>query len=180
MPRLLKISLLAAVATCALALVPSATAATVTYPFPSANSTVVASVGFIDADEVGYFWSAARGDLVSETFAGPFVVNRATLNVEVVQNVLNSGAEVDWAIEINGNFVGSFVVAEGFTGPILKTLKFPPMFGLLYTVTLRVTNEVPGGAGSITLAYADPFAHSIQLSQNQCPTFGTAPCWFDR
>ena len=32
------------------------------YVFPSGTSTVVASIGFIDDTQIGYFWSAARGD----------------------------------------------------------------------------------------------------------------------
>jgi hypothetical protein len=180
MPRLVKSVVMVLLATCALASVPSATAASATFAFPSSNSTVVASVGFLDADEAGYFWSAARGDLVSETFSGPLFVNKAVLSVEVVENVLNSGAEVDWNVEINGNVVGSFVVPEGFTGLIIQTMKFPRIMGPMYAVTLRVTNEVPGGAGSHTLAYADPFAHSIQLSMGSCPNIGSVPCWADR
>ena len=50
-----------------------------TFDFPSSDSTVVGSVGFIDADEVGFFWSMQRGDRVSETFtfSGPSSINRA-------------------------------------------------------------------------------------------------------
>jgi hypothetical protein len=176
MPRLLKSFVLTLLVVSALAIVPSATALPVTYPFPSSNSTVVASVGFIDADEVGFFWSAARGDLVSETFSGPPAIFGATLMVEVVGNVLNSGAFVDWDIEINGVVVGSFTVNQGFTGPITRNLTFPKIFGPMYTVTIRVTNEVAGGQGSHTLAYAGPFAHSIKLSDIFCPTIGSGPC----
>jgi hypothetical protein len=182
MRRPVKTLILALLAACSLAIVPSATAASVTFDFPSDDSTVVGSVGFIDADEVGYFWSAARGDLVSETFAGPNFVDRAVLSVEVVQNVLNNGAEVDWDIEINGIVVGSFVVPEGFFGPIVRDMSFPRIVGPMYTVTIRVTNEVAGGEGSHTLAYAGSFAHSIELFRwvpcaNQ--RMGV-PCWVDR
>jgi hypothetical protein len=176
MPRLMKSFVLALLAACALAVVPSATAAPMTYPFPSSNSTVVASVGFIDANQVGYFWSAARGDLVSETFAGPTVIYGATLNLEVIENALNSGAFVDWDVEINGVVVGSFTVNQGFIGPFTKQLSFPRIVGPMYTVTIRVTNEVAVGQGSHTLAYAGPYAHSITLSDIFCPPRGSGPC----
>jgi hypothetical protein len=163
-------------AACALAVVPSATAAPVTHPFPSDDSSVVGSVGFIDANQVGYFWSAARGDLVSETFAGPLGIYSVTLNLEVIENALNSGAFVDWDVEINGIVVGSFTVNQGFLGPFTQTYAFPRIAGPMYTVTLRVTNEVAGGQGSHTLAYADPFAHSVRLSDIFCPVRAGGPC----
>jgi hypothetical protein len=160
MPRLLKSFVLALLVACSLAVVPSATALSTTHPFPSNDSTVVGSVGFIDSDEVGYFWSAARGDSVSETFNGPVKLLRAVLRVQVVENVLNSGAFVDWDVEINGILVGSFSVPEGYTGPIVEDMIFPAITGPTYNVAIRVTNEVAGGQGSHTLAYAGLFAHS--------------------
>lgn len=133
------------------------------FDFPSNDSTVVASVGFIDSDEVGFFWSATRGDLVSETFMGPTAVNRAVLNVHVVNNALSAGNEVDWDLTINGVIVGGFSVASGFTGPVTLNVGFPAIFGPTYTVAIKVTNTVPVGGGSHTLAYAGDFAHSIEL-----------------
>ena len=133
------------------------------YVFPSSSSTVVASIGFIDDDEVGYFWSAARGDRVSQTFSGPASVNAALLKATVVTNVLNSGAEVDWNLEINSVVVGRFRVVEGFTGVITLARTFAPISGPNYDITIRVTNEVPSGQGSITLAYAGAWIHGIKL-----------------
>lgn len=133
--------------------------------FPSANSNVIGSVGFIDNDEVGHFWSVSRGDSVSETFNGPNKVKHAILDVEVVRNALNSGAHVDWDLVINGQTVGSFVVNEGFLGPKHLDVRFPRITGGTYRVTIRVTNEVAGGQGSHTLAYAGSFAHSIKLKK---------------
>ena len=133
------------------------------FDFPSAASQVVASVGFIDDDEVGYFWSAARGDRVSQTFSGPASVNAAQLKATVVTNVLNSGAEVDWNLEINSLVVGRFRVVEGFTGTLTLARTFAPISGPNYDVTIRVTNEVPSGEGSITLAYAGAWIHGIKL-----------------
>ena len=176
MPRLMKSFVLGLLAACAIAIVPSAAAAPVTYPFPSADSTVVGSVGFIDANQVGYFWSAARGDLVSETFAGPTAIYGATLNLEVIENVLAPTAFVDWDVEINGVVVGSFTVNSGDFGPFTVNLAFPRITGPMYDVTIRVTNEVAGGDGSHTLAYDGPYAHSIRLSDIFCPPRGSGPC----
>jgi hypothetical protein len=70
---------------------PVATAGAAVFDFPSRSSTVVASVGFIDAQQIGSFWSVSRGDRVSQSFAGPDLVNRAILQLDVVTNVLNQG-----------------------------------------------------------------------------------------
>lgn len=153
-----------------LAIAPSATAGTalkgvapsVVKEFPSADSTVVGSLGFIDDDEVGYFWSVERGDRVTESFSGPPSVRKAVLRVEVVNNALNSGAYVEWEFSINGVVVGTFRVEEGQTGPIRVSSQFAPIPGPTYEVTIRVTNEVPVGQGSHTLAYAGSFAHHIR------------------
>jgi hypothetical protein len=136
-----------------------------TFDFPSSDSTVVGSVGFFDADEVGAFWSMQRGDRVSETFtfSGPSSINRALLQVAVVTNVLAPGQSVNWNLEINGTVLGSFTVPAGFTGPLTLDVSFPPISGPTYAVTIRVTNEVPGGGGAHTLAYAGNLAHSIEL-----------------
>ena len=160
--------LLALVATTMLvALAPSAaragTAPSTTYAFPSAGSTVVGSVGFIDADEVGYFWSVARGDSVSQSFAGPASVTKAGLKVTVMFNNLNSGAHVDWSLEINGTPVARFRVPQGYLGPITLRKVFPAIAGPNYAVKIRVTNEVAVGQGSVTLAYAGASAHVLVL-----------------
>jgi len=168
MRRFATIGALALVAACTvLALAPSsAVASNPTFAFPSSSSTVVGSVGFIDSTQVGYFWSAARGDKVSQTFTGPSEISRAILNVDVVANFLNSGNQVDWNLQINGTPVGSFAVHEGVTGAVTLDVSFPPIAGPSYNVTIRVTNQVPGGGGSISLAYAGSLPHSIQLFES--------------
>lgn len=134
-----------------------------TFDFPSEDSTVVASGGFINDVEVGYFWSAARGDSVSQTFRASECINRAILDVDVPYNVLAPDAFVTWELVINGVVVGSFTVDAGFTGEITEAFTFPAIFGPNYDVELRVANEVAAGDGSITLAYAGDFAHSLTL-----------------
>jgi hypothetical protein len=154
----------ALVVACVLAVwAPVATAGAAVFEFPSSRSTVVASVGFVDSQQIGSFWSVARGDRVSESFAGPDGVNRAILRLDVVSNVLNADWEVDWNVEINQVVVGRFVVKSGFTGPVTVDLDFAPIPGPTYAVTLRVTNEVDGGAGSHTLAFAGDLPHALEL-----------------
>jgi hypothetical protein len=141
-------------------------AVTAKFSFPSSSSTVVGSTGFIDSTQVGYFWSAARGDRVSQTFSGPSSVKRAILKVDVVTNALSNGAHVSWDLVINGHVVGHFNVAEGFTGPKTVNVQFHRIVGPSYDVTIRVTNEVAPGEGSMTLAYAGAFPHQIKLQKN--------------
>jgi hypothetical protein len=162
-------SLLALVATTMLvALAPSAAQAgnvapSAAYQFPSASSTVVGSVGFIDADEVGYFWSVSRGDSVSETFVGAGAIDGAGLKVTVLFNNLNSGAHVDWSLEINSVVIARFRVAEGFLGSITLRRTFAAIPGPNYDAKLMVLNEVAFGQGSITLSYAGSSAHFLLL-----------------
>lgn len=130
--------------------------------FPSSTSTVIGSIGFIDDYEVGYFWSAARGDSVEQTFSGPAAVRRAILKLDVTYNGLY-GSDEDWALSINGTDVGSFTITQGQTGPLKEVFKFHAIRGGTYDVKLRETNEVPGGDGSIALRYAGDGWHSVAL-----------------
>ena len=160
------VGLLAVVAFLLLAITPgyASTNSVVTKAaFPSSSSTVVGSVGFINGTECGYFWSAARGDSVSQTIHGPGGIKRAILKLDVVTNVLSGGNEVDWDILINGVNVGHFIVHEGQTGLIRFKAHFGRIVGPNYDVVIKVTNEVPSGGGSHTLAYAGALPHSIQL-----------------
>jgi hypothetical protein len=134
-----------------------------TYAFPSATSSVVASVGFIDATQVGYFWSVSRGDSVTETFSGPASITQVGLKVSVPTNALNSGAYVAWSLEINGTPVARFKVPQGFVGAKKLFKTFSAITGPTYTVKLRVTNEVAPGQGSITLVYAGTQPHILLL-----------------
>jgi hypothetical protein len=139
------------------------------HDFPSDDSTVVGSVGFIDSSRVGYFWSSSRGDLVSETFADPLTsVSHAAFDFEVVSNNLNPGFHVDWDVLINGTTVGGFMIYDGFTGQASLNLDFSPIANVAgeYTVSFVVTNEVPDGDGSISLAYDAPYAHSVELTSS--------------
>lgn len=131
-------------------------------PFPSASSTVIASTGFIDDYEVGYFWSAARGDSVEQTFSGPATVRKAVLKLDVTYNGLN-GSDEDWALSINGTDVGTFTITQGQSGPFKEVFKFHGISGGSYDVKIRETNEVPSGDGATALRYAGDGYHSIAL-----------------
>jgi hypothetical protein len=169
--RLGHISLLSVLALAAAGLAPSVAnaaddAVTTVSAFPSATSTVVGSTGFIDDDEVGYFWSASRGDSVTESLPGPKKIKRAILDVDVVTNGLAAGAHTDWNLLIDGTVVGSFVVNSGFVGTIHVDEKFAKKKKSPYDVSIKMTNEVASGEGAITLAYAGAHAHSIDLRKN--------------
>ena len=140
--------------------------------FPSDDSTVVGSVGFINANEIGWFWSIARGDMVSESFVDPLpYVNQAAFDLAVPNNVLNSGAEVDWDVIVNGITIGSFIIPQGFTGTKSLDFSFAKIASVAgaYEVALVVTNEVPGGYGSHSFAYDGEYPHSVELSYIPAP-----------
>jgi hypothetical protein len=135
-----------------------------TFEFPSSSSTVVASGGS-PAGTVGYFWSKARGDKVSQAFVGPSYIEHAALTVQPSTNSLLLGSEVDWTLSINGVDIGSFVVPPGTTSPIVFERSFTAMPGPNYAVEMRVTNEVGSGQGSISLPTTGGTGlHSLDLS----------------
>jgi hypothetical protein len=139
-------------------------AAAVVEDFPSADSTVVGSEGFIDGTQVGWFWSVGRGDSVTETFVtSEPSVDRAVFDFVVPTNYLHPGAYVNWDVLINGITTGSFTVNEGQTGAVHLDFAFAPIAGPGYTVRFEVTNEVPGGDGSHSLGYAGIHAGTVEL-----------------
>lgn len=145
-----KIVALAATLACSAA---ASAAGSYTAQFPSDLSSVTASVGHM-APEVGYFWSAARGDQVSQTFAGTGVFGATSLKLDILvsQNVLKD--HVDWDVYVNGVDVGdwTWTAAQG-TGYMHETYNFAAIAGDSYEIKLAVKNEVPDGWGSIALNY---------------------------
>lgn len=147
---------------CSVGLVGAAQASE-TFDFPSANSSVVGSVGFINTFEIGWFWSASRGDSVQESFTSNLgAVDRTILDLDVVNNGL-SQIGVDWRVLLNGTAIGSFTVGLGFTGPLSVDLMHSPVgaVGGAYDLRIEVTNEVPGGGGAHTLGYAAPHPSTV-------------------
>ncbi len=126
----------------------------VTVAFPSASSAVVDS-GVNDSSQAAYFWSAARGDSITETFSntGLTSVGKLDLGVNVTQNFLSAGAQVAWNVLLNGTVVGSWAWSDtSGTGPLFQSYTFAPITGGgTYTLRMEVTNEVPAGDGSIAL-----------------------------
>lgn len=144
----------AALGLVAIATVTGAMAQTFSATFPSDSSTVVSSTGALSATSIGYFWSVARGDMVEETYVGTGLASvvQLDLELEVVENVLSGGSQVDWDVRVNGNSVGSFSVAEGYLGAISESFAFAAIAGAgTYTVGIHVSNEVAPGFGSIAL-----------------------------
>jgi len=146
-----------------------------TFSFPTASSTIVGSVGVIDPSQIGYFWSATRGDLVSETFADPAAfVTSLDLDLTVPTNVLSSGNAVNWDVILNGTTVGNFSIVSGFTGNFLQSYVFAPIASAGgYTVTLEVTNTVPGGGGSHTFGIGERYDPTVTFNGEQVPEPGT-------
>ncbi len=125
--------------------------------FPSADSTVVGSVGVIAPGEFGFFWSVARGDSIEETFTGTGLNTVFQLDLEfaILDNVLNRGASVFWDVLVNGIVVGnwSWSDTDGL-GTVSESYSFAPIFGGGdYTIRMEVTNEVADGFGSISIGY---------------------------
>ena len=142
--------------------------------FPSADSTVIASYPIVNATTFGAFWSAARGDSVTETFAtSEPLVNRAVFDFVVPTNALAAGRSVNWNVLINSRVIGTFTVNSGQTGPVHLEFSFAAIPGPSYTVRFKVTNEVPTGAGSHTLGYAGIHAGTVQLIGGAVPCVTT-------
>jgi len=130
--------------------------------FPSASSVVVGSVGQIDAENIGHFWSRSRGDSVTETFAGPASITSYSLVVDIPLNSLNSGNSLSWKVVINGTVVDSFTVLDTQSS-LSAGSSFAAIAGPNYSVLLRVTNGVPGGGGSHSFRYAGTGNNSLTL-----------------
>jgi hypothetical protein len=155
------------------AIAPAASLAAL-HSFPSNGSAVVGSVGFVNGAEAGYFWSAARGDKVTETFADPLLsVDRAILDFAVQSNVL-ANTPVQWNVLLNSTVVGNFQINPGFTGPSHQDFTFAPIanIGGQYSIAFVVTNEIGFGGGSHTLAYAGNWPHSVELISAPIPAPG--------
>ena len=139
------------------------------HDFPSADSEVVASVGFIDGERVGFFWTQTRGDRVTEFFDDPASeVTRVVFDFEVLTNGLRE--TLQWALLINGEEVARFEVPPGLSGPQQIDATFPaiPAVGGGYEVSFETRNDISGGAGAHTLRYAGAGPFQIELIGEDC------------
>ena len=137
--------------------VTGASAATYYDLFPSNDSTVVASVGFIPPFYYGYFFSATDGHKVEETFTntGLESVVGLKLNLVVALDSLTT-APLSWNVLVNDIFVGRWTQRpiDG-TGPKEFNYVFPDIIGHgTYTIAMKVTADVP--IGSIALGFSSP------------------------
>ncbi len=133
------------------------------FGFPSDDSDVVGSLGFIDDDEVGFFWSEARGDRVTETFTSSLgEITRVVWDFDIVRSSL--GETLDWTLLINGVEVTD-VSFSGETGPQQIDVTFPAIAasGGAYEVSFEATSEVSPGLGSMTLRYAGDGPRDIEF-----------------
>ncbi|MGB9620648.1 MAG: hypothetical protein ACPL7K_09570 [Armatimonadota bacterium] len=126
-------------------------AASFTAQFPSPSSSFVASTTL----HFKYFWSVSRGDCIYQQFTGTGItaVDRILLDFVVDENALDT-VPVNWDVRINGTTVGSWSWGpQDGTGPVSLDYSFAPITGNgSYLVGMYVTNEVPSGLGSISLA----------------------------
>lgn len=132
----------------------SAQASTYSFTFPTAQSQVKASTGFLNSSEVGYFWSATRGDSISQQYVGSgvFGATHLELDLTVSRNSLRPTASTQWDILVNGKDVGDWTVNQATgTGTTHLSLNFGPVTGEFNTLALVLKNNVASGAGSIAL-----------------------------
>lgn len=147
-----------------------ASASTFYDPFPSSDSTVVGSVGFIDSLRIGYFYSETDGHLVQETFTDTGLESVVGLKLSLVVTDDSLTEVLVWNVFVNDIFVGDWVQRpiDG-TGPKEFNYVFPDIIGNgTYTVAMRVRQDVPQGSGSIALGYSDFQPGSLLLVG--CPT----------
>lgn len=138
----------------AVATVNGALAQTFSATYPSDSSSVVASVGELSPTSIGYFWSAVLGHEVEETFVGTGLgsVVQLDLELEVTENVLATGQQVDWDVRVNGTSVGSFTILDTDLGAFSESFTFAAIAGAgTYTVGMHVSNTVGNGLGSVAL-----------------------------
>ena len=139
-----------------------------TFDFPSADSTVVASVGFRDGENIGAFWSQVRGDRVTEFFADPASeVTGVRWELDITRQGLREPLE--WALLINGVEVAS---VSYFTesGPQVIEATFPAIAssGGGYEVSFECRSTVAPGLGSMDLRYAGAGPFQIELIGESC------------
>jgi hypothetical protein len=140
--------------------------------FPSDDSTVVASIGFIPPFSYGYFFSKTDGHMVEETFTGTGLTSVVGLELNLVVTEDSLTSTLGWDVFVNDVFVGNwFQRAIDGTGPKEFDFVFSDIIGNgTYTVAMKVRNDVPLGEGSIALGFtSDPFPAQLLLVGCACP-----------
>lgn len=108
-----------------------------------------------------HVWTA--GDYWAQEFdaTGLNCVGSLSLDLFIDDNILDTGAQVDMNVLLNGTAVGSFTLLPGVTG--LQNFTFNPIgpiSGPDFYVKMLETNTVPGGFGSVSI---NPAQSSITL-----------------
>jgi|GEM_PF-4988185 len=138
------------------------------HDFPSADSDVVASVGFRDGENIGAFWSATRGDLVSEFLVDPASeITGLVWNLDITRQGLRE--PLDWGLYVNGVEVAR-VSYEAESGPQTIEIRFNaiPSDGGGYLVSFECLSTVASAFGSMDLRYAGAGPHQIELIGEAC------------
>lgn len=154
-------SIIAALAISLIASVAQAGVITYTDEFPSEDSTVIGSNGYINAERgYGYFWSQSRGDMVAETFAdtGVAALNQLDIDLNIAFSSLRT--DIYWDVFVNDVLVGNWSwAAYAGAGVIDLSFTFDDIIGNgVYEVAMYVTNNVYGGGGSMTLGLGTEIA----------------------
>ncbi len=141
----------------------AAQAGVITYTdeFPSDDSTVIGSTGYISAERgIGYFWSQNRGDMVAETFAdtGVETLNQIDLDLDIAFSSLRT--DIFWDVFVNDVLVGNWSwAANAGAGVLDLSFSFDDIVGNgVYEIAMFVTNEVYPGGGSMTLGLGTQIA----------------------
>ena len=121
--------------------------------YPSVNSTVVASEGFINPSTIGYFYLAS--DSVTQTFqaTGLQYASRLDLSLRIPENLLIGNNTIGWNVFVNNTPVGtwSWGSANG-KGQANYSFFFGNIIGEgEYTIAMRVASNVAQSGGSIAL-----------------------------
>lgn len=115
----------------------------------------MASTGDLGNGSFGYFWSAGRGDKIEQLITGTGLtsVDGLALQLAITGNVLSNGAFVNWDLYLNDILIGDWTWAESDgTGTLDAFYSFSGISGNGdYLLSMRVTNEVAGGRGSIAI-----------------------------
>ena len=155
----LKRTLLGAAASLALlGIASSASAASVSEPFPSAGTSYFSATdgsGTITAGgQSAYMWTT--GDYVTQTFTGTGLNSVTSYSAQFqIQDYLGNGNDELWDILINGTMVGSFEAFNcAYCGSdqtiVFNAGPFAAIVGAgTYDLAFVLVNTVPDGGGSI-------------------------------
>ena len=151
-----------------------------TFDFPSAASDVVASAGFINANEMGFFFSASNGHAVSQTFETTTAyLSHLIFSLSIPTNGLAQDQQGEFDIRVNGTKVAELVITPDLLGTHLFHVPVPNIPGPNFTIGLEMTNDIAPGGGTFSLGYAEPTPSSITLLSSEPPCAAATLIDFD-